>query len=73
MQRKIKPIPMSIGKACKRTPYAVKPARMRIKTALAETAVAMVATVAALVVAEVVLAVATLAAVFGANPYRKPI
>jgi hypothetical protein len=63
---------MSIGKACKKTPYAVKPARMRIKTVLAVTAVVMVAIVVALAVAEVVLAAATLA-VFGANPYRKTI
>jgi hypothetical protein len=72
MPRKIKPIPTSIGKACKRTPYAVKLARMRIKTVLAVTAVVMVAIVVALAVAEAVLAAATLAA-FGANPYRKPI
>jgi hypothetical protein len=80
MQRKIEPIPMSIGKVCKKTPYAVKLARMPTKTALAETvvvlvvtAVAMVVTAAAMAVVEAVLVAATLVVAFGANPYRKNI
>jgi hypothetical protein len=47
-------------------PCVAKLARIPIKTALAVTAVVMVVDVA-------VLAAAILAAVFGANPYRKPI
>jgi hypothetical protein len=63
MRRKIEPTPMSIGKACKKTPCVAKLARMLIKIALAEIAVAMA-------VVEAVLVAAILAA-FGANPYRK--
>ena len=64
---------MLIGKACKRMPYVAKPARMPIKTALAETVVLMAAIVVALAVAEAVLVAATLVVAFGANPYRKDI
>jgi hypothetical protein len=70
MRRKIKPIPMSIGKACKRMPCVAKLARMLIKIALAATAVVMVAIAVAMVVDVVVLVAAILVA-FGANPYRK--
>jgi hypothetical protein len=66
MRRKIEPIPVSIAKAYKKTPYVAKPARMLIKIALAVTAVA-------LAVVEAALVAATLAAAFGANPYRKQI
>ena len=72
MRRKIEPTPMSIGKACKKTPCVAKPARMPTKTALVEIVVVLVVTEGATVVVEAVLAVAILAA-FGANQSIKQI